>query len=187
MSHLVPRFATALQANRNTLLLAVLLVAVLVCLLRQDAGPPLSQSLHASATHSGPNFVMATGQIDDAVEGVFFLDRITGTLQCWVISKVNGKIAGRFGYANVLKDVGAIEDKNPHLLLTTGLYQMVGGAGLGGRPANCLVYVLNDTTGQFAVYSLPWNTVLHQKPGIVGALTLVNTGMTRDPNQFRDP
>lgn len=161
------------------------LVLLLAILLRQGNSPTIAQPLHASATQVGTNFAMATGTIDEAVEGVFFLDRVTGGLQCWVLSKNTRNFVGKFGYTSVLNDVGAKDEKNPQLMLVTGNFQMVGG---GGKLANCLVYVMNDSNGKFAVYSVPWNSMLHAKGPVpvVAPMTLVNTGMTRDPEMFRE-
>jgi hypothetical protein len=165
---------------------AVGMLAILSIFRQADPGP-WAVPLHATATASGANFIMATGQIDDAVEGVFFLDRITGMLQCWVLNKNNGTFAAKFGYETVFKDVGVQPDMKADLLLTTGNYLFAGGGAGGSKPANCVIYVLNDTTGQFAVYSIPWNPMLHAKKADagVGPIVLLNTGMTRDPKLLR--
>ena len=185
------RFPPLNQAVLNAMFLGGLLLLAMTAMVRQDSDHDLVQSLHASATDSGSSFIMATGQIDESVEGVFFLDRTLGTLQCWVLNKNNGDFVAKLGYMNVFNDVGEMRDKNPTLLMTTGNYFAGGGAGPGGRAANCMVYVLNENTGQFAVYGFPWNAMLHGKrgPAFVGPMRLVNKGMTRDPDPetFREP
>jgi hypothetical protein len=158
----------------------VLLVCAAGWLLRPGNDPSFSQPLHATATLAGPSFVMATGPIDEAIEGVFFLDRLTGMLQCWVTSKNTGAFNGKFWYANVLEDVDAKGEKNPQLLMMVGNYQPV---GANGKLANCLVYVLNDTNGKFAVYNVPWNPMLHSKRAVpyVEPMRLLNIGIAREP------
>ena len=61
--------------------------------------------LHATATDSGDTFAIATGYIADGIEGCFFLDFLTGDMQCWVI---NGRTGGQGGYfvQNVVADLG---------------------------------------------------------------------------------
>lgn len=174
------------QGTLNLLLMGGLLLITLTALLKGNRQSDFVTSLNATATDNGSTFIMATGQIDEAVEGVFFLDRTVGTLQCWVLSKNNGRFVGKFGYMNVFQDIGAVGEKNPSILMTTGVYHSAGGAGPGARPANCVVYVLNESTGQFAVYGVPWNAMMHGKAApAVGAIALMNTGMTRDPELFR--
>jgi hypothetical protein len=175
-----PGFSTKLRPIVGAFAMGALLVLAIGWLLRQGDARSFSHALQATATQAGSNFVMATGPIDEAIEGVFFLDRVTGMLQCWVTSKNTGAFNGKFGYKNVLKDVGSTDEKNPQLLMMVGNYQPV---GANGKLASCLVYVLNDTNGQFAVYSVPWNPMLHAKrpEPYVESMILVNTGMTREP------
>lgn len=181
----IPGFSTKLQPASTTFATSLLLVLALGWLLRQGDAPSFSQPLHATATQAGSNFVMATGLIDESVEGVFFLDKVTGMLQCWVTSKNTGAFNGKFGYTNVMANVGTKDEKNPQLLMMVGNYQPVGS---NGKLASCLVYVLNDATGQFAVYTVPWNPSLHanRDAPYVDKMVLLNTGMIREMRDVRD-
>jgi len=112
--------------------------------------------LQATATDSGETFAIATGYIADGVEGCFFLDFLSGDMQCWVI---NGRTGGQGGYfvQNVVGDLGVDGTrKNPRYLMVTGQATISGGSS-AMKPADSLVYVADATTGNFAVYTIPWN------------------------------
>ncbi len=115
-------------------------------------------ALHAVATDSGDTFAMATGYISDGVEGVFFLDFLTGELQCLVLSNVPSQPSGYFKY-NVLKELGGSVDpggKAPRYLMVTGT-TMLRGTGGAMRPSDCVVWVAEASSGKFAAYTVPWN------------------------------
>ena len=110
------------------------------------------QPIAASAT--GTNMAVATGQVSEEAEGVFFLDFLTGDLQCLVYYPRSGAFGARY-YTNVHAQMPT-QGKN-------GEYLMVTGAALSTRtssnvrPANCLVYVTDVSSGTFAAYAVPWN------------------------------
>lgn len=138
--------------------------------------PP--QALHASATHGSSNFAIATGEIADGVEGVFFLDFLTGELQCHVPNARNPQAPGGLFKHNVVADLGIERGKKPQYLMVTGRVAFRGGGQL--RPADCMVYVVDGNTGNFAAYILPWN----RQASVVGAaqanpMTLLTKGRAR--------
>ena len=116
--------------------------------------PPITR-LHASATHGSDTFAMATGLVTPEVEGVFFLDYLTGELQCQVVSVRFFGLAGVYKH-NVLADLGVEKGKKPNFLLATGQAQFrsTGGAV---QFAGSIVYVADANTGAWAAYALPWN------------------------------
>src|SRR5262245_20573372 len=59
--------------------------------------------VHAMATHGQDSFALATGPLDTDVEGVYFLDFLTGTLSGAVLN-VNLKKFNAFYQSNVSKD-----------------------------------------------------------------------------------
>ena len=142
-------------------------------------------ALHASATHGGDNFAMATGPIADGVEGVFFLDFITGDLQCWVINPRTGFLGGRFQH-NVLIDLGADRSKKPSYLMVTGVADFRTGGG-AITPAESVVYIADANTGRFAASSLPWNrNAAAVNQGQVASMVLIGRGAARNL-EIREP
>ncbi len=113
-------------------------------------------ALHAVATDSGETFSMATGYISEGVEGVFFLDFLTGELQCLVLSNSPAQPSGYYKY-NVTQELGGeVGAKSPRYLMVTGTSLLRGGGG-ALRPSDCLVWVADASTGKFAAYAVPWN------------------------------
>lgn len=113
-------------------------------------------ALRAMATDSGETFAIATGLVADGVEGVFFLDFLSGDMQCWVMNPRTGQTGGYFVY-NVVGDLGVeMGRKNPRYLMVTGQAPAQRGTSFL-RPCDSLVYVADANTGNFAVYALPWN------------------------------
>lgn len=130
-------------------------------LLRQPTHPfALGETaLRASATDSSETFALATGAIADGVEGVFFLDFLTGNLNCWVINARTRQMGGHFFVPNVGDQLGVIPgqgQKNPRYLMVTGVVPMQRASG-GFQPADSLVYIADANSGNFAIYAIPWN------------------------------
>jgi len=120
------------------------------------ANPFSELALHASATDSGDTFGMATGMVAEGVEGVFFMDYLTGDLTCWVMNRRTGTAGGIFKY-NVINDLGVDPArKKPRYLMVTGLAQLQR-SGAAIRFGDSIVYVADGNTGAFAVYAVPWN------------------------------
>lgn len=112
-------------------------------------------SLQAVATHGTDSFAMATGPISDGVEGVFFLDFLTGELTCSVINPRTGQLGGLYRH-RVIQDLGVEQGKKPSYLMVTGRANFRSSVG-NVRPADSVVYVADANTGRFAAYALPWN------------------------------
>src|SRR5262245_29480948 len=104
--------------------------------------------LKAMAAQSNDNFAIATGVIDDEVEGLFTLDFLTGDLQCYVVNPRTGALGGWFK-TNVAKDLPPEGTKKPAYLLVTGTIQVQGTSG-NARPAGSLCYVVDGNTGNAA-------------------------------------
>lgn len=111
--------------------------------------------LHASATESGDTMAIATGLIDEGVEGLFILDFITGNLQVAVINPRTGQLGGLY-FHNVAADLGTQQGKAPKYLIVTGEYMYRSFTG-NVRPAQSIVYVADATSGRYAAYMLPWD------------------------------
>lgn len=112
--------------------------------------------LRASASHGAETMAMATGAVDNEVEGVFFLDFLTGDLQCFTLNPRIGKFTGWFK-TNVVKELPVEKGKKPAYIMVTGGWNALRGGG-GARPAASVVYVCDTNTGNFAAYSFPYIT-----------------------------
>jgi hypothetical protein len=122
--------------------------------------------LRASASHGADNFAIATGQVDEEIEGLFTLDFVTGDLQCFVINSRTGGMAGRFATnVNDAKVFGAKRGKKPNFLMTTGSFA-AGATSGGARPAACLCYVVDANTGDVAAFGFPWNRAVTTSGGV---------------------
>lgn len=132
--------------------------------------------LHAATAAQNDTYAMATGFIDEEVEGVYLLNFLTGDLQCSVLSSrlpSMGKFIGLFK-TNVIKDLGLDPSKQPAYLMVTGQATFPRGGG-AAQPAMSAVYVLDTSSGRFAAYSLPWRRDMAStgRPQI-GMLTLLD-------------
>jgi hypothetical protein len=121
---------------------------------------------------------MATGPIDEEVEGLFTLDYLTGELQCFVINPRNYQWGGVFK-ANVVSDLGVQQGKKPNYVMVTGMANFQRGAA-ANAPAMCAVYVADANTGNFVAYGLSWNrTMARGMAPQAGALVKLGVGKAR--------
>lgn len=118
---------------------------------RQWSSLDLSQ---VSSAAIGTNMAVATGQVSDEAEGVFFLDYLTGDLQCLVYYPRSGAFGARY-YTNVQAQMPG-SGKNAQYLMVTG-NAVTNRTSSNLRPANCLVYVTDVNSGIFAAYTVPWS------------------------------
>jgi hypothetical protein len=145
---------SSLVRSRVAWLAAGLLVGALV------AGSGLSgwwmTPVQATATDRQDNFAVTTGWVDQDMEGVFFLDSLTGVLKGAVLNAKSGKFTA-FYQQNILADLEIQPDRNPKFLLVTGgaaLPTLPGGKRLG----NSVIYIVEVTTGRTVAYGIPWVT-----------------------------
>ena len=143
----------ALRQRPFALLFAGLVVGCLVGMNVRGLLPSIP--LHASATEGFDNFAIATGLIDDRVEGLYFLDYITGELKCAVLNPKNGKFNSFFSY-NIAADFGAAA-QDPQYLIVTGMVDMPRGRA-AFQFGKSVIYVAEVTSGQVAAYAIPWNS-----------------------------
>jgi hypothetical protein len=111
--------------------------------------------LHASTADSSDNFAIATGALDDRMEGIFCLDHLTGNLRGAAINFRTGQFTGFF-QGNVLADLNATDIKNPQFLMVTGGADFLRPGGQI-KQANTVIYVMETTGGWLAAYAVPWN------------------------------
>jgi hypothetical protein len=111
--------------------------------------------LHAVATQGVDGFALATGAVDNSVEGVYFLDTLTGDLKGAVLNLSNGQFA-TFYQSNILKDFQVDGSKPPKFLMVTGLAALRHGPSQV-QPGLSVVYVMEVNSGVLAAYGVPWN------------------------------
>jgi len=136
--------------------------------------------VHAATSAGNKAFSVATGQIDENIEGLFILDGLTGDLTGHIVSTFNGKFFARMQH-NVLGDLGIEDDKNTQLLMVTGLWNFRGQTGQI-RPSNSIIYIVDASTGNFAAYAVPWNKTMLNKGrsgNHLGSFQLLGVGKSR--------
>ena len=117
---------------------------------------PSAAQLKASATASSEGFSMATGLVDDDVEGVFTLDHLTGELRGLLLNVRTGKFNSFYQY-NVVEDLGTAKIKNPKYVLLTGEAAFRDGIGVPrARLSRSAIYVAELDSGVVAAYAVPW-------------------------------
>jgi hypothetical protein len=112
---------------------------------------------HAVATSGSDNFAIATGYVDDQIEGLYFLDFLTGDLRCAVVNRRTAAFTAYFTY-NVLADFPGINDR-PRFLMVTGLADLPRGRG-ATQIGRSIIYVAEATSGRVAAYTIPYNSTL---------------------------
>lgn len=146
---------TQLARSRGTMLVAGLVLGLALGLNIQGLWPNVP--LHASATEGFESFSIATGLVDNGVEGLYFLDYLTGDLRGAVIDPKSGKF-NAFFTTKITGDFGS-QARNAKYLMVTGLADMPRGRA-GFNPAKSIVYIADTTSGQVAAYLMPWNPSL---------------------------
>lgn len=139
--------------------------------------------IFAAAATGTDTMAVATGPVSRDAEGVFFLDFITGDLQCLVYYPQTGGFGARY-FTNVQQQLGG--GKNNRYLLVTGSATQPPTAGTV-RPGSSMVYVTDTTTGRFAAYAVPYDTTLERRrQAQIGALVPIAVGPIRN-FEVRDP
>jgi hypothetical protein len=140
----------------------------------------LETPVYATATHGVDSFAIATGELDEGLEAIYFLDFLTGELKAAVLNVRNGKFLCTYAYANIPKDLGLDQVKNPRYLMVTGTADMRRGSG-PYRLGRGIVYISELNSGAVAAYAIPWD------PGSYSRQIPVNgTFVPLDRIKFRD-
>lgn len=142
---------------------------------------PSVTELMASASATGEGFSMATGSVDDDVEGLFILDHLTGDLRGLLLNVRTGKFNSFYQY-NVVEDLGTAMTKNPKYVMLTGGAAFRDGIGSPRtRLSRSAVYVAELDSGVVAAYAVPWAPG-HQQFG----RTTKTSFIALDRAKFRD-
>ena len=111
-------------------------------------------ALHASASQASDTLAVATGMVDEEMEGLYLLDFVTGQLQCLIMNQRTGQVNSQFR-ANVLNDLAIDANrKRPQYLMVTGISRFTGQPNV----SMSVVYVVDANTGRFGAYGMPWFT-----------------------------
>jgi len=127
------RTAFGLGLSAGLLVGAGMLVGCLVTMQWKSEAPQV-QMMQASGGAAGEYFAMAVGRIDEQTEGVYFLDYLTGQLECRVLNARTGRLGGVFKH-NVIADLGVDKAKKASYVLIGADVSFRGGRGSGSRPA----------------------------------------------------
>lgn len=109
----------------------------------------------AVATDRFEDFAVCTTPIDEEMEGIFFLDHLTGDLKGAVLSPRLQRFNATFTY-NILSDFGLEGVKNPRFLMVSGQARFQGRTGQV-TPANSVIFITELTSGKVAAYGIPWS------------------------------
>lgn len=114
-----------------------------------------AQPLHAVATQGQDGFALATGLLDSNIEGVYFLDCLTGVLKGAALNINNGQFTTVFE-TNVLSDLKLEMGKSPKFLMVTGLANLRRGP-TQFQPGESVIYIAEINSGIMACYGVRWN------------------------------
>ncbi len=114
-----------------------------------------AQPLHAVATSGLENFQLSTGLLDNTVEGVYFLDGLTGILEGAAMNVINYQFTTVFE-TNVLNDMKLDPSKSPKFLMVTGLAELRRTA-TQFQPGLAVIYIAELNSGTLAAYGVQWN------------------------------
>ena len=153
-----------LMHHRSALLAIGLVIGAVIGLNLRGLLP--SVPLHATATEGHENFAIATGLIDERVEGLYFLDYVTGNLMCTVVDPKSGKF-NAFFQKNIAVDFGGGTRENPKYLMVTGMANMARGRG-NSQVGKSIVYIAEAASGQVAAYAIPWSGPMQSAGKIQG-------------------
>ena len=116
--------------------------------------------LHAVSTDRVDTYAMATGPVDSEIEAIYFLDFLTGDLVARVLGKKVGMWSGFFK-TNVAADLGLNPQKNPKLMMVTGMVPLRRQGGTRLQPSSAVCYVADVGSGAVAAYAIPWSPPMY--------------------------
>jgi len=143
----------------HSALLVLGLFAGLVLTSLWHGGPWQNVMVDATATQGQDNFAIATGLIGNSMEGLYFLDYLTGDLRAVVLNQRTAKFSGFFQY-NIQNDFNLSGSKNPKFLMVTGVVDVPRGRG-PTQIGKSAIYIAEATTGQVNAYAIEWSSALY--------------------------
>jgi hypothetical protein len=143
--------------------------------------------LYAVATDRSESYAMATGPVDNEVEGVYFLDFLTGDLTALVLGRQARVWTGVFN-TNVSQDLKVDPQKNPKFMMVTGMVALRRSGGSRLQPSASICYVAEVTSGKVAAYAIPWSPSMYAAGQMQnGNLVLVGATLFRETGQGAAP
>lgn len=145
----------------------------------QAAQQQLPLRLQADSASGGKTISMATGPINNDVEGLYILDHLTGILQCWLLNPRTGDVGGI--YVADVNTVLGLDKGDPDFVMTTGKFYIKSQGNM--KAADTIVYVGEGASGKVAGFSLTYDKGGIQR-GVVqrGELAVVCAGPIRNTN-----
>ena len=138
--------------------------------------------LMADTAARGNGISLATGLINEEVEGLFILDHLTGNLQCWVLNPRSGKVGGiyRASVADAFGD--ALSEKGePDYVMAAGRFILNGNRGGNVQAADSVVYVAEGNSGKVVGFNVQYNKATLQRGAVQeGTMIVVAQGSARD-------
>jgi hypothetical protein len=145
----------------------------------ESAAYGLPGSLAWESASGGRQISLATGRIDDGVEGVFALDHLTGDLFCWFLNPRDGSLS-RSLPLNAAQFLNV--DGESDYVMCTGLLNIRGGRSGNERAGASVVYVGDGNSGRVAAFSVIYSGNAVRLENIPASREM----MTRDPRAVRD-
>ena len=148
-----PRWAKKPWGAFLACLLAGLMLGGLAVWKSEDPNLRLSREIRAVATQGSGTCAVATGFVQEGIEGLFFLDYLTGDLRGVLINSNSGRFTASFT-RNVFGDLNLQSRKEtPQLALVVGQINLrkQGPASF----ADSVVYVVDGNSGIAAAYAIP--------------------------------
>ena len=147
--------------------------------------PPIE--LNAGTAARTKTMSMATGRIDNEVEGLFVLDHVSGNLQCWVLNPQTGQVGGVYR-VNVLGDVAPTGKAGAaDFVMTTGDFFFSGGKGTNQVPGQTVCYVGDADSGHVVGYGVVYDKQAIRRGAVAGGvLQLICKGVAREQTATRD-
>ena len=156
--------------------------------LAQNASATNSQplQLQAGTAARGKSLSMATGLIDENVEGLFVLDHVSGDIQCWLLSPRTGAVGGIYK-ANVVKDLGVEKAGDADYAMATGNFNFIGNNAGNVGPGNSICYVADTKSGKVVGYGIIYDKQAIRRGNVTGGeLKVVCKGAIRGEQLTRD-
>ena len=139
--------------------------------------------LAADSASGGKTISMATGSITRDADGLFILDHLAGTLQCWLLNSRTGSVGGI--YVADLNTALGLDKGEPDFVMTTGDFFIRSNGSL--RAANTVCYVGEGKSGKVAGFSLTYdNAGIQQGKVQQGELKMVCSGPIRRAGAIRE-